>query len=76
MSVNVYPNPTKGDVNINADSKINSIEIYDAQGRIIQKQMGINSQNTKVSIHSNSSGMYILKIITEKETFTKKIIKN
>lgn len=75
-SVNVYPNPTKGDVNINADSKINSIEIYDAQGRIIQKQMGINSQNTKVSIHSNVSGMYILKIITEKETLMKKIIKN
>lgn len=75
-SVNVYPNPTKGDVNINADSKINSIEIYDAQGRIIQKQIGINSQNTKVSIHSNSAGMYILKIITEKETITKKIIKN
>ncbi|MEI7489175.1 MAG: T9SS type A sorting domain-containing protein, partial [Chryseobacterium sp.] len=75
-SVNVYPNPTKGDVNIAADSKINSIEIYDAQGRIIQKQTGINSQNTKVSIHSNTSGMYILKIITEKETLTKKIIKN
>lgn len=75
-SVNVYPNPTKGDVNINADSKINSIEIYDAQGRIIQKQIGVNSQNTKVSIHSNTSGMYILKIITEKETLTKKIIKN
>ncbi len=75
-SVNVYPNPTKGDVNINADSKINSIEIYDAQGRIIQKQIGVNSQNTKVSIRSNTSGMYILKIITEKETLTKKIIKN
>lgn len=75
-SVNVYPNPTKGDLNINTDSKINSIEIYDAQGRIIQKQMGINSQSTKVSIHSNASGIYILKIITEKETLTKKIIKN
>ncbi|AZA53190.1 T9SS type A sorting domain-containing protein [Chryseobacterium sp. G0201] len=75
-SVNIYPNPTKGDVNIAADSKINSIEIYDAQGRIIQKQIGINSQNTKVSIHSNTSGIYILKIITEKETLTKKIIKN
>lgn len=75
-SVNVYPNPTKGEVNITADSKINSIEIYDAQGRIVQKQIGINSQHTKLSIHSAISGVYIFKIITEKEVLMKKIIKN
>ncbi|KPH11305.1 hypothetical protein AMQ68_17935 [Chryseobacterium sp. ERMR1:04] len=75
-SVNIYPNPTKGDVNITADSKINSIEIYDAQGRIVQKQIGINSQHTKLSIHSAISGVYIFKIITEKEVLMKKIIKN
>lgn len=75
-TVNIFPSPTKGDVNVTADSKINSIEIYDAQGKIIQKQTEINSQTTKVSIQGNTSGIYIFKIITEKETFTKKIIKN
>ncbi|WP_312398138.1 T9SS type A sorting domain-containing protein [Chryseobacterium sp.] len=75
-SVNIFPNPTKGDVNIEADSKIKSIEIYDAQGRIVQKQIGINAEKTKLSIHNANSGMYIFKIITEKETFTKKVIKN
>lgn len=74
-AVNVYPNPTKGDVNIKADSKINSVEVYDAQGRIIQKQ-NFNSQEAKISIHNNASGMYIFKIKTEKETITKKVIKN
>lgn len=74
--VSIYPNPTKGDVNIDSESKIKSVEIYDAQGRIIQKQMGINSQKTKISIHNNTSGVYIFKIITEKETFLKKVIKN
>lgn len=75
-SVNVYPNPTKGDVNIDADSKIKSIEIYDTQGRIIKKQIGINAQNTKIPIHNIASGIYIFKIITEKESVMKKIIKN
>jgi Leucine-rich repeat (LRR) protein len=74
--ITVYPNPTKGDVNINADSKIDTIEIYDAQGRIIQKQMGINSQSTKISLHNAMSGIYIFKIITEKEIVIKKVIKN
>ncbi len=75
-NVNIFPNPTKGDVNIEADSKIKSVEIYDAQGRIVQKKIGINAEKTKLSIHNANSGMYIFKIITEKETFTKKVIKN
>jgi len=75
-AINVYPNPTKGDVNIESDSKIHSIEIYDAQGRIIQKQTGVNSQKTKISIHNNTSGMYILMINTEKGKSMKKVIKN
>lgn len=75
-TINIYPNPTKGDVNIKADSKIKSIEIYDAQGRIVQKQININSLATQISLRNNISGVYIIKVITEKEIFTKKIIKN
>lgn len=75
-TINIFPNPTKGDVNIEANSKIKSVEIYDAQGRIVQKQIGINAEKTKLSIHNANSGMYIFKIITEKETVTKKVIKN
>lgn len=74
--ISMYPNPTKGDVNINSDSEIKTIEIYDAQGRIIRKQIGINSLNTKTSLQNTTSGMYIFKIITEKETVIKKVIKN
>lgn len=73
--VNIYPNPTKGDVNINSDSKIRSVEIYDLQGRIIQKQ-NMNSEKAIISIHNNASGMYIFKIKTEKEAVIKKVIKN
>lgn len=75
-TITVYPNPTKGEVNINSDSKIKTIEIFDTQGRIIQKQIGINAQSTKISIYNASSGMYIFKIITERETVIKKVIKN
>lgn len=74
-SVSIYPNPTKGDANITADSNIQSVEVYDAQGRLIQKQVGINSNHTTITIHSAASGSYYFKIITEKESFVKKVIK-
>jgi uncharacterized repeat protein (TIGR01451 family) len=74
--IHVYPNPTKGDVNVESDSKIKSVEVYDAQGRIIQKQIGINAEKTKISLHTVSSGIYYLKVITEKDSFMKKVIKN
>ncbi|WP_034708186.1 T9SS type A sorting domain-containing protein, partial [Chryseobacterium luteum] len=66
----------KGEVNIKADSKITSVEVYDAQGRIIQRQIGINSQNTKLTIHSDSSGVFLFKVNTEKGILMKKVIKN
>lgn len=74
--VHVYPNPTKGEVNIESDSKINSVEIYDIQGRIIQKQIGINTEKTKISLHTAASGVYYFKVFTEKASFMKKVIKN
>lgn len=75
QSVNLYPNPTKGDVNIDADSKIQSVEVFDAMGRIIQKHIGINSQNAKISVHSNINGVYYFKVNTDKGTLLKKVIK-
>lgn len=76
QSVNLYPNPTKGDVNIEADSRIQSVEVFDAAGRIIQKHTGINSQNAKISIHSSSNGIYYFKVLTGKGTLLKKVSKN
>ncbi|UFH33186.1 tetratricopeptide repeat protein [Chryseobacterium sp. C-71] len=75
-SIAIFPIPTNGEVNINADSKISSIEVYDIQGRIIQKQIGINNQSTKLTIHSNSSGVFLFKVNTEKGILIKKVIKN
>lgn len=75
-SITIYPIPTKGEVNINADSKISSIEVFDIQGRIIQKQIGINNQSTKLTIHSSSTGVFLFKVNTEKGILMKKVIKN
>ncbi|MFY7816347.1 MAG: T9SS type A sorting domain-containing protein, partial [Chryseobacterium taeanense] len=75
-SAEVYPNPTKGEVNINAESEIKAVEVYDTAGRILQKQIGINARKTTINIHSSDKGMFYIKIITDKANVMKKVIKN
>lgn len=75
-SAEVYPNPTKGEVNINTESEIKAVEVYDNAGRIIQKQIGINARKTALTIRSENTGVFYLKIITDKGSMMKKVIKN
>jgi uncharacterized repeat protein (TIGR01451 family) len=75
-SAEVYPNPTKGEVNINTESEIKAVEVYDNAGRIIQKQIGINACKTVLTIRSENNGVFYLKIITDKGSMMKKAIKN
>ena len=74
-AVKIYPIPVKKEIMIEALSAIHSAELYDAQGRIIQKQI-YNSKNVKMNIEGNPSGVYYLKINTEKGSLMKKILKN
>ena len=75
-STEVYPNPTKGEVNINTESEIKAVEVYDNAGRIIQKQIGINARKTALTIRSENNGVFYLKIVTDKGSVMKKVIKN
>ncbi|SHE76877.1 DUF7619 domain-containing protein [Chryseobacterium takakiae] len=75
-STEVYPNPTKGEVNINAESEIKAVEVYDNAGRIIQKQIGINARKTTLTIRNENTGVFYLKIVTDKGSMVKKVIKN
>lgn len=73
----VYPNPSKDIVNISnsLNTVVNTIEIADLNGRIVKSQ-NINANNGQVSISDLSSGVYMMKITSDKGTATKKIIKN
>jgi hypothetical protein len=73
-SVKVYPNPSKGIINISADSNVESIELYDIQGRLLQSKI-INETEAKVDISQRTSGMYFVKVTTEAGTKVEKIVK-
>jgi len=73
-SVAVYPNPAVNEVTITADSKIKSIQLYDAQGRIILTRL-MDDLESKLDISSRSKGIYFIKIITEKGAIVEKLMK-
>ena len=59
LKINIYPNPSNGNVNIITSEKINNIKIYDIEGRLINQL-----KSTSFLIENN--GVYFLKITSEK----------
>jgi Leucine-rich repeat (LRR) protein len=73
-TVKIYPNPTSSIINIASDFDIESIELYDVQGRILERHFETASF-TKLDISGKSKGIYFLKIKTEKGSKIEKLVK-
>jgi hypothetical protein len=73
-SVRIYPNPAKDKINIKAQSTIDSVTLFDVQGRILQTSIE-NSNNTTLDISGKSNGIYFLKITTADGIKVEQIIK-
>ncbi|TDW48761.1 putative secreted protein (Por secretion system target) [Flavobacterium sp. 270] len=73
-SMALYPNPTKGNVNINCDSAIKTIELFDVQGRILQTVIE-DSNSAQLDISNKSNGLYFIRITTDAGSKVEKLIK-
>lgn len=71
-SVKMYPNPANGIVTIEASTPITTIQLYDVQGRILQ----IVNNATTLNVSARASGVYFVKITTDKGVKVEKLIKN
>jgi hypothetical protein len=73
-TVKVYPNPAKNIVNIAAGTELQSIQLYNVQGRLLQSSSakGISSV---LDMSSKPAGIYFIKINTEKGAKVEKVIK-
>ena len=74
--ITVYPNPTTGELRIeNGELRINNVEIYDVYGRKLNiSQFSILNSQLKTDISHLPSGIYFLRIETDKGIVTKKVI--
>jgi hypothetical protein len=69
----LYPNPVSGILNINTDEVINDCRIYNLQGQLIYST---RANVKEISTENFASGVYIIRITTEKGTAEKRFSKN
>ncbi len=73
----IYPNPTNNSVSVLfEDLQITGYVVYDIQGREILKNNQQFSYSFDIDLSSCNSGIYLLKLTTDKGDFTQKVIKN
>ena len=72
--INIYPNPTTGILNIDADQieKIKLITINDNVGKVVQV---INANQSSVDISDLQSGIYNLRVVTDVRIVVQRFIK-
>ena len=74
-NVKIYPNPTKDIVFIESNDIINSLEIYDMQGKVLKKHSN-NNKKAQITIQNLPNSIYLVKVKTDKGIQTFKVIKN
>lgn len=73
----VFPNPTKNILNISnsMDASIENIELIDINGRSIINNKVANTTETQINISDIAQGVYMLRIVSDRGTLVKKIVK-
>lgn len=73
-SVKIYPNPATTAVTVAADNDLDSITVYDAQGRIVEF-IKVNGVEKTIDVTQLSKGIYILDIVSQTGRKIEKLIK-
>jgi hypothetical protein len=75
ISFKVFPNPTKGDLNIQFDQLLPNVEIEvrNSLGQMILQERYSNSQNLNLQI-KGAAGIYFLKIISEGDALDYRVV--
>jgi len=69
--IGVYPNPSVGNFTIQCEC-MRQVEIYSIDGRLV-KSLSVNG--SECVVEGLEKGVYLVKIETNKEAFTKKVVK-
>lgn len=73
QGVSVYPNPTKGQVNLVTKSNISTVQVLDMSGKVVKNF----SKITQLDLSGLQSGVYMLKVIMADGTSSvTKVVKN
>lgn len=70
QEINAYPNPANDLINIQLNSKVNRVEVYDLNGCLV-----LVGESAELNIQILNKGMYMLKAITDEGVYTSRFVK-
>ena len=73
-ATNIYPNPVEDRLTISSNVMIDTIEIYDVYGKLIQR-FDAKSTQPEIGFSQFANGLYLMKIYSGAYSKTEKIIK-
>jgi len=73
--LNVYPNPANNSLFVDADEKIQQIQFYSLEGKLIEQKLKVNQNKIRLDIQNCIPGIYIVKTVFDDKIVTQKIIK-
>ncbi|PCJ65272.1 MAG: hypothetical protein COA58_10465 [Bacteroidetes bacterium] len=70
MNMVLFPNPTRGKINIQTSQKVKEVIVFDSFGRIIKI-----CHQTEIDLTNLSKGVYIIQIKTDSTSYSRRITK-
>lgn len=71
LNAKIYPNPANNVLNVNANSNINKVEVYNMLGQNVMT-VDVNDTNASINTSNLSTGMYTLKLHTDNGVVNRK----
>ncbi|GEM_PF-2031199 len=71
----IDPNPTKTHININTNTPFNNIQIISITGIVVKNINTSNCTSKNIDVSDFNSGIYIIKLKTDKNFITKQFVK-
>jgi hypothetical protein len=72
LGLQIYPNPAKSILNITSkNNEVKYVEVYNILGKVV---LNARSTNTPINISNLDKGVYMVKIIEEGKTATRKLV--
>ena len=73
--VEIYPNPAKDLCNVLWEENVSSIELRDAQGKVLQSMDVTGLKNTSFSLENLSAGMYFINVFSDEGRSVHQLVK-
>jgi len=74
QELNLYPSPVKDVLTIESSGRINILQLFDSQGRLL-RNFKVNSDTYTIDMRSYAPGLYILEVKSSERNYMRKIIK-